>query len=411
MADNKKETKSPISAAPVVINTAVAPAVANRDAVKLKAPTETRLKREDPIVAPIPADAPKSEEDVAFQRFIRMELINYGQELTTLSLDDWVKDNTADLGKDFDPKDPIDRSYADFQRNNSSDRRTTSDYESSAYSPFMYNPRVGGSAGRSNSPYSIIDDGFKAPAFKLSKNEARTALAADIRTVSDMYAKEAGMSSKDFAKVMGGIATIESSFGTIRSVSGTKYASSAGGAFHYLDGTIAGEVRQNMADPRIANRVASLGVSVKDGVSKSEAWALKEDNILAGSILATRIVEAVQKNPELRNDPEALAKRVYQSHNLGDAGAQALARGGRSELDRLSVKSAENNPLFFRGAKDDAEIDARYTKFVGNAMKSSESFITAAFSGATPDVQVAQATTKQQPGSKFAAAAPSREPA
>ncbi|HAJ90451.1 MAG TPA: hypothetical protein DCM27_05500 [Rhodospirillaceae bacterium] len=395
MADNKKDQKS-ISAAPVVITTPVAPAVASRGAVHLKGTTESRLRREEQIVQPLPADAPKSEQDIAFQRFIHLDLINYGQELTALSLNDWVKDNAANLGKYFDPKDPIDRSYADFQRNNPSDRRVTSAYETSVFTPFVHNPRNHSSV---LSPNSIIDDGFKAPAFKLSKNEARTALAADIKTVSEMYAADAGMSAKDFAKVMGGIATIESSFGVLRSVSGTKYASSAGGAFHYLDGTIAGEVKQNMNDPRIANRVAKLDVNIKDGIAKSEAWTMKEDNILAGSILAKRIIATARANPELKNNIEALATRVYQSHNLGDAGARALAQGGVDALNAKDSRATANNPMFFRGANSDAEVHGRYNKFVSKAVTSADTLIETAFASsasATATIAIAKASASSK---------------
>lgn len=403
MADKKDKQISQISAAPLAIATNVAPS----KEVALKGNTTSRY------VAPSKSDkadadfsnAPQklSEEEIALASYTKRQIMNYGRDLTA-DLDIWTQTHEAELGEKFDPTDKIDRSFAEFQRANPSDRRITADYEASEYTPNVYNPRIP-SSRRSNSPNSIIDDGFKAPTFKLDKQQARTELAADIRTVSEMYAKDAGMSAKDLAKVMGGIATIESRFGVARSVSGTKYASSAGGAFHYLDGTIAGDVRGAMSDPRISNRVAQLGVSLKDGVSKSEAYTMKEDNILAGSVLAKRIVETANENPELRGDVAALAKRVYQAHNLGDAGAARLARGG---VDAMNDKEKANNRLFFGGNASDAEVDKRYTKFVAGAIASSDNLIEGAFAS-TPSAAVTVALNKQQP--KVSAPTMTREPA
>ncbi len=403
MAD-KKDTKSPISAAPVAIATAAAP---SRE-IALKGTTVTRYKAE-PSEAPqnpnFTAKPAKTTEEIAFDRYNQTQLRENGHDLTSEPLMNWIKGNIADLGNGFDLNDKIDASYAAFQQANPSDRQLTANFERAEYSPFIYNPRT--SHGRhSNSPNSIIDDGFKAPAFKLDKQEARLNLAADIKTVSDMYATEAGMSSKDFAKVLGGIATIESRFGVLRSVSGTKYASSAGGAFHYLDGTIAGEVRNSMSDPRISGRVNRLGVEIHNGVSKSEAFTLKEDNVLAGSILAKRVIEAVRKNPELKDDIAALTTRVYQSHNLGEAGASALARGGRNALEALDHKADDNNPMFFRGTSSDTEINNRYKQFVSNAVASSAALIENTFGSSTTLAQ-----NRQQPVKVAVATLPSREPA
>lgn len=433
------ETKDKqISAAAAVIKTAVDPnaaqmlakqaiAKAQAGSTGLKAQTEARLKPEKseaPQIVAAPPEQKKNEQDIAFQRFIQMEILNNARDLTYLSLHDWVKDNTAGLGKSFDLNDKIDLSYAQFQQANPSDKEITARYEANGRDSYIeYRPSApsssGGRQGRKSEASTVVtNDGFTPPPYKLDKNQARIELAADIKTVSEMYAAEAGMSPKDFAKVMGGIATIESSFGVLREVKGTKFKSSAGGAFHYLNGTITGETSQAMSDPRIANRVNELGVTFetvtikKNGktkqverLSEQEAWILKQDNILAGSILAKQIVEIVRRNPELRNDVDALTTRVYQSHNLGEAGARALARGGRAALEALDYKADDNNPLFFGGGASDATINKRYTNKVAGAIDSAEPLIAAAFGDGSP---IRVAAVKQQQNK---VSLPGREPA
>jgi hypothetical protein len=398
---NPETTIAPISATASGI-AAKAPAdPAQKSVAPLKGKTEPKLKSEqDPAFQAMMAKIAPADDFLArdFERRRLLEILyDNADEVSNESLITWAKDNDSVLGQEFDPKDPIDVAHAQFRRKNATDRDLTARFENDNYTSLIINPRVSSQAGRDrNNPNSVIDDGFKIPAFKLNKEQARTDLARDIKTVSEMYARDAGMDAKDFAKVMGGIATIESRFGVLRSVSGTKYASSAGGAYHYLNGTIAGEVRQSMSDPRISSRVATLGVSVSDGVSKSEAWALKEDNILAGSILAKRIVETVRRNPELKNDIEALTTRVYQAHNLGDAGARALARGGRQALESLDHKADDNNPMFFKNTSSDAEVNARYRKFVAGAIASANPLIDVAFSS-SPQPTVIAALKKNEP--------------
>lgn len=392
---NPDTTTPQISATPsgIVAKVPAGPAQ-QRSVATLKGTTDSRLKPEqDSAFQTMMAKISPADEDFERRRFLEILYAN-ADEVLNEPLTTWVKNHEELLGREFNINDPIDLSYAQFRRQNDTDREVTAEFENKNYTPLAINPRAPSQAGRDkNVPNAVIDDGFKAPTFKLSKSEAQTALAKDIKTVSEMYAQDAGMDAKDFAKVMGGIATIESRFGVLRSVSGTKHASSAGGAFHYLNGTIAGEVRQSMSDPRISSRVATLGVSVNDGVSKSEAWALKEDNVLAGSILAKRIVETVRKNPELKNDIEALTTRVYQAHNLGDAGARALARGGRQSLEALDHKADDNNPMFFKGASSDTEINNRYKKFVAGAVASANPLIDAAFS--SPPEATAVASLKR----------------
>ncbi len=223
-------------------------------------------------------------------------------------------------------------------------------------------------------------------------------LSNDIKTVSQMYASEAGMSQKDLAKVIGGIAHIESKGGILRSVVAKDIESSAGGAFHYLNGTIKGEVLQSLNDPRIANRVNELNPHIskqtkaKD-ISTEDAWELKEDNILVGSLVAKNVIKALQKHPELKNDVNALTTYVYQSHNLGEGGATALARGGREALEKASPLADNNNPQFFRGAKSDEEVNSRYNKFVSNAIASASPLIDTAFAG-EPKTLVATVVNK-----------------
>jgi hypothetical protein len=392
MAIKDKNTQSPISsvASGIVAQKPAGPA--QRNAAPLKAPTaEAKSKTEQiaSVANQIPNDSQEHTKYLERMRLLEI-LYDNADEVSKEPLIAWVKNNDTVLGQEFDTKDPIDVAHAQFRRQNTTDREVTAEFENDNFTPLIINPRIPSQAGRDrNIPNAVIDDGFKIPTFKLSKEQARTDLAKNIRTVSEMYAQDAGMDAKDLAKVMGGIATIESRFGVLRSVSGTKYVSSAGGAFHYLNGTIAGEVRQSMSDPRISGRVAALSVSVNDGVSKSEAWVLKEDDVLAGSVLARRIVETVRRNPELRNDIEALTTRVYQAHNLGDAGARALARGGRQALESLDHRADDNNPMFFKNTSSDAEINARYRKFVAGAIASANPLIDVAFSSSPQPTMVA----------------------
>lgn len=306
-----------------------------------------------------PSDDGEGEIAKGFLAWQRLFLFNDNKDSLVSKL--FKAEAEPFVGPPLDLKNPIDAAYVRFHTANPDDRKTTATYERyissvPAGSP-LYRPQ-----------FHVSNDGFKAPAFTLAPAAAREQLAGDIGKVSKMYAADAGMSEKDFARVMGGIATIESRFGVARSVSGTKYTSSAGGAFHYLDATIAGKVRQSLADPRISDRVASLGVNVGDGVSKKEAWALKEDNVLAGSILARDIVKMAKARPDLRNNAEALATEVYKAHNMGEAGAAALARGGVDALNALDGRIIANNPMFFR--KGDAQQN--YTSFVGNAVHAAD---------------------------------------
>ncbi len=411
MAIKEQNGKPPISAAPSGIVAPSASPVQGRAALppqsQLKVPVTGKLKAEEPENRAFSIEK-ETQQAIDLKRSIQFSLINNINDVTlmpVMPVEEWIKKHPSELGTDFKKSDPIDVAYAEFRNKNSTDRTVTAVFESENHASYIVSPRLPSQAGRDRTiPSAVIDDGFKVPAFKLSKEQARTELARDIRTVSEMYAADAGMSAKDFAKVMGGIATIESRFGVLRSIpsGATKYASSAGGAFHYLNGTIAGEVRQSMSDPRIASRVAALGVSVNNGVSTSEAWTLKDDNILAGSILAKRIVETIRKNPELKDDVAALTTRVYQAHNLGDAGARTLAQGGVSALDD---KSKANNPLFFKNAQSDADVNSRYTKFVTGAIASANPLIETAFT-TLPETTVVASARQNKPSGL-----PSREPA
>jgi hypothetical protein len=241
------------------------------------------------------------------------------------------------------------------------------------FAGFCYKPSGKGGLGKSSHPSCIRDDGFQTPRFNMNPAEqtvARRNLADAIQVTSAQYGPEAGVSQKDMARALGAIATIESSFGTKRSVVGTKFASSAGGAMHYLDGTIAGEVRANMKDARIAERVSALGVNPADGISKTEAWTLKNDDLLATRLVAIGMVKLAKKHPELAQNPEALATRYYMQHNMGEGGANALERGGVAAVNNADSRIVANNPMFFRGADSSAEVTGRYQKYVVGAMKS-----------------------------------------
>lgn len=424
MAIDKKDIRKPsISAAEPPISTPVdAKSAQNRATLPaLKGQIASTLKRpeQDAEFQRHMADLQQQsslttapdEDTTQYRRWTLIQSL-LGDNITDINpLTDWVKENPAKLGENFDINNPTDRAYAEFRRANENDDDIVGRFETENMGNYYYNPRIpsrNNGADR-NSNYSVADDGFKPPRYKLDPNQARQELARDIRTVSTMYAGEAGMAEKDFAKVLGGIATIESRFGVLRSIpeGATAFKSSAGGAFHFLDGTVAAEVRQSSSDPRVTKRVAELGVNIGDGIGKGEAWTLKDDNILAGSLVAKNIIKAIQKRPDLRNDPEALATFVYQSHNLGDAGARALARGGRDELERVSKAADDNNPMFFRGAKSDTEINNRYTKFVTGAMASASPLIEATFL-ATEAPVIASAAPARKP--VHAAAFPAPQP-
>lgn len=377
----KKDPKNQISAAPSPITTDVAAGTAHGK-VNKGAEQDAAFQR---MMAGI-TDPDSVEQRKAQDRFVQIDLIGENaDDIFGEMLADWAEQNAELLGNDFDPKDPIDVAYSNFKRENPRDAELNHKWEreyDASYSNMMTAVPAGIAGNR-------VSGTFTPPAYTLDKTKARADLARDIATVSDMYAKEAGISSRDLAKVLGGIATIESRFGVLRRVTGTAYASSAGGALHYLNGTIAGETRQSMSDPRVAARVNTLGVNVANGVSAEEAWTLKEDNILALSLLSRRVVRTLREHPELKDNPVALATRVYQAHNLGDAGANALARGGRFALEALDHKAAANNPMFFRGAGSDQEIQSRYGKFVGAAMAAATPHVDAALMERNRPVTVA----------------------
>ncbi|HNQ92422.1 MAG TPA: hypothetical protein PKI93_05760 [Alphaproteobacteria bacterium] len=227
-----------------------------------------------------------------------------------------------------------------------------------------------------------LDAGFdktRLPSFNLSSDERRSALARDIVVVSERYSSQAGMSARDFAAVIGGIATIESSFGTKREVKGTKHVSSASGSLHYLDGTMRGEISKLAADSPIRTLIRQMGIDITDGISKQEVRELKDNNILAGSVLARKIVDVVNENPSLRNDVHALTAEVYRRHNMGDAGARAFANGGIEAVNKVDSRIADNNPIFFRGTDNSAVVAERYNKFSANAVNAASPLLDAAF--------------------------------
>lgn len=382
--------------------------------VGLKAPTDARLKSEtDPkyqhmmngIITSNSSDTTEiaNEKQSRLWYFIQLlrgtrdELTN--QDLDNTPIEKWIVTHKDELGENFNPKDSIDMSYAEALRNTPDRERLLGEYErmvegdnSSPYAQQRIYKNVGeiksspewksSSENNTQNHSAQKQDNYKPNPEKLDPVKARTALAADIATVSKMYAAEAGLSEKDLAKVLGGIATIESKFGTLRSTP----LSSAGGAFHYINSTIKGEVIQSIKDPRIAEQVREHGLDItsstkQKNISNKDAWELKEDNVLVGSLVAKNVIKALQKHPELRNDVNALTTYVYQSHNLGEGGANALARGGRAELERVSSKADNNNPMFFRGAKSDEEVQKRYHNFVSNAIASASPLIDASFAG------------------------------
>lgn len=378
--DKAKDTKIPLPAvdrltAPV-IKTNVTPKPALKEAI---------AKNAQDVTAP-PAVGPDS--DFAFQQFMRLMIFSesskaaFGNEEENKYHTD-IDLNVDNVGPGFDPKNPIDQVFSAFRRDNSGDRETTAHFERYVLQNPQYYPR-----------YSVTPDkpgqSFVPPAFKIDPTEARKNLAKDLVTVSNMYAAEAGMKPADFAKVLGGVAVIESRFGVLREVKGTKYESSASGAFHYLNGTMAGHLRNNAGDKRITDRLTSLGIDINDGISKREVWLAKDDNIVAGSTLAKDVIRIVQANPALRSDPEALIKRVYQEHNMGAAGARALAQGGITAVEKVDHRIDDNNPMFFRGASSAKEVDNRYAAFTGKAFNAAAPLIDEAMGLTGPTMAAAK---------------------
>ncbi|HRK97860.1 MAG TPA: hypothetical protein PLE43_05190 [Alphaproteobacteria bacterium] len=336
-------------------------------------------------------DGKSSIRNAAFQRMMReMGQGEDGSELTAEEKDaekarkssyyvaslwrDTMQENLDNLLAAIDPNDDIDRVYDSFH-----------DPEREAYLASVDNDYQNGFRSGSHGGSSGSTGRWVSPSFNLSKSELRGQLASDITEVSHMYAADAGMSPRDLAAVLGGIATIESRFGVAREVRGTKYASSASGAFHYLDGTMRGELKQYGSDPRIAARINKLGINVSDGVDKSEVMALKDDNILAASIKAKDIVAIVKRHPELAKDVDGLVAEVYKQHNMGEAGARAFNRGGIGAVAQIDHRIIGNNPMFFRGTNDSNVVANRYEQFTAKAVSASASHLDTAFAAYNPD--------------------------
>jgi hypothetical protein len=342
-----------------------------------------------------PPAASGSEQDPAFQKTMGRIVDNAGQ-MTEPPASEFLP---IDVRRLLDPQlalagdkrfeeyleslGSVEGAFKSFQESPEGEARAQAMVARDAeFSGFCYKSGKG-RAGKFSHPSCIRDDGFQTPRFNMNAAEqagARLHLSNAINLTAAQYAAEAGVSQKDMARILGGIATIESSYGTKRSVVGAKYASSAGGAMHYLDGTIAAEVRANMGDRRVAERVAALGINPADGISKSEAWALKNDDLLSTRLVAIGIVNLAKKNPELARSPDALATRYYMQHNLGAGGANALLSRGVSAVGEVA---ASNNPMFFRGADSSAEVTGRYQRYVVGAMKSADN-LTAQLTGASP---------------------------
>ncbi len=330
-----------------------------------------------------PPPASGSEQDSAFQEMMKKIVSNAGQ-ITDPPAEEFVPIDVrrlldAQLALAFDNRfeeylESLGKSFDSFQESLEGEEHARAMAARDAeFAGFCYKSSGKGSLRRYSHPSCIRDDGFQTPRFNMNPAEQRTArthLANAIQLTAAQYGPEAAVSQKDMARALGAIATIESSFGTKRSVVGTKFASSAGGAMHYLDGTIAGEVRANMGDRRIAERVAALGVNPADGISKTEAWTLKNDDLLATRLVAIGMVKLAKKHPELAQNPEALATRYYMQHNMGEGGANALERGGVAAVNNTDSRIVANNPMFFRGADSSAEVTDRYRKYVVGAMKS-----------------------------------------
>jgi hypothetical protein len=191
---------------------------------------------------------------------------------------------------------------------------------------------------------------------------ARQTLRGAIDRTSVDYAKAAGMDSASFSQVLDAIAMRESAYGARRFVANSALPSTAGGSFHFLDGTVEGKIEQRSSNPDILKRVTALGINPsKMGVRESER--AKNNDDLSSRIVALDVIDHVRANPALRKNPLELATEVFMTHNMGSGGKNALIKSGVDGLQTLGQKGQEivaNNPTYFRGATTYDQVRNNY---------------------------------------------------
>lgn len=272
-------------------------------------------------------------------------------------------------GLNFQPQDEIDRVYQEYR----TDLLLENVGNGYTGGGSVFSGGVGGS--------HRFSGGFDPSALRsanLDRTQRREELATAIADVSGHYAPQADMDPKVMAKVLGAVGVIESRFGEARQVVSSRFKSSASGSMHFIDGTALGEYRQNINDnyimAQLAQRVGPVDPRTKAGIMR-----IKDCDHVAVSWVAKHILEVVKNNPAIKNKPEAIFMELYQRHNMGEGAYAVFKKGGLSALLARFPVTAENNPMFFRGAGDKGEVDGRYMEYGKRAMNASARLIDDAF--------------------------------
>ncbi len=306
-------------------------------------------------------------------------------------------------GLNFKPQDEIDNTYVDFHRE------------------FPFETVGGGHAGGgstfsgSSNRFTGNFDPSSLRSASLDRTQKRTELASAIVEVSGHYAPQANMDPRVMARVLGAVGVIESRFGEARQVVSSRFKSSASGSMHFIDSTGLGEYRQNINDNYIMTQLVQR-VGPVDPQTKAGIMRIKDCDHVAVSWVAKRILEVVQRNPDIKDNPEAIFMELYQRHNMGVGAYAIFKKGGLKALLSASPVTAENNPVFFRGADSTEGVNDRYMAYGRRAMNASARLIDEAFAkkngvDVTATVKPEEALGHEGPKPKTAPAQPVAVPA
>jgi len=198
--------------------------------------------------------------------------------------------------------------------------------------------------------------------------ERHVSVSNAIESATAQYAGQINAPKDVLKQALGAIAFRESNFGLKMHVTQSALQSSAGGAWHFLDGHTEAVSAKYAGDPEIRKRLAHHGVKNPADMTAVEADRVKRDDNLAARLVLLEMGEVIKRNPSAAKDAVTLATEAFMSHNMGEGGKQALMSGGMNGLraltDRKGNKVGEqiilNNPIYFRGAESASDVVQKY---------------------------------------------------